>query len=47
MVKDAELNGPQWANENDSRITKVGSFIRKTRIDVKAQHENEKAFHDK
>ncbi|WP_139141605.1 sugar transferase, partial [Bacillus anthracis] len=26
-------NGPQWANENDSRITKVGSFIRKTRID--------------
>ena len=33
MVKDAELNGPQWANENDSRITKVGSFIRKTRID--------------
>ncbi|MEM5626664.1 sugar transferase [Bacillus wiedmannii] len=33
MVKDAEINGPQWANENDSRITKVGSFIRKTRID--------------
>lgn len=33
MVKEAELNGPQWANENDSRITKVGSFIRKTRID--------------
>ena len=33
MVKDAEINGPQWANENDPRITKVGSFIRKTRID--------------
>ncbi|HFK1546297.1 sugar transferase [Bacillus albus] len=33
MVKDAEINGPQWADENDSRITKVGAFIRKTRID--------------
>ena len=33
MVKDAEINGPQWANEHDPRITKVGSFIRKTRID--------------
>ena len=33
MVKDAEINGPQWAKEHDSRITKVGLFIRKTRID--------------
>ncbi|GAB6443042.1 MULTISPECIES: sugar transferase [Bacillus] len=33
MVKDAEINGPQWANEHDPRITKVGLFIRKTRID--------------
>lgn len=33
MVKDAEMNGPQWAKENDQRITKVGLFIRKTRID--------------
>ncbi|MCU5079850.1 sugar transferase [Bacillus cereus] len=33
MVKDAETNGPQWAKEHDSRITKVGLFIRKTRID--------------
>ncbi|PES74274.1 capsular biosynthesis protein [Bacillus cereus] len=33
MIKDAEKNGPQWANENDSRITKIGLFIRKTRID--------------
>ncbi|HHT7188950.1 TPA: sugar transferase [Bacillus cereus] len=33
MVKDAEKNGPQWANENDPRITKVGVFIRRTRID--------------
>jgi len=33
MVKDAEMNGPQWAKEDDQRITKVGLFIRKTRID--------------
>lgn len=33
MVNDAEKNGAKWASKNDSRITKVGSFIRKTRID--------------
>lgn len=33
MCSEAEKNGPQWANKNDSRVTKVGSFIRKTRID--------------
>jgi exopolysaccharide biosynthesis polyprenyl glycosylphosphotransferase len=33
MVTDAEKNGPQWAKKNDSRVTKVGAFIRKTRID--------------
>jgi len=33
MAKNAEANGAQWAQENDSRITKVGKFIRKTRID--------------
>lgn len=33
MVNDAELNGAQWAKVNDSRVTRVGSFIRKTRID--------------
>lgn len=33
MTKNAEKNGAQWAQENDSRITKVGKFIRKTRID--------------
>ncbi|WP_419569526.1 exopolysaccharide biosynthesis polyprenyl glycosylphosphotransferase [Rheinheimera sp.] len=33
MRNDAESNGAQWASENDSRITKVGNFIRKTRID--------------
>lgn len=33
MRVDAEKNGAQLAKENDSRITKVGAFIRKTRID--------------
>ncbi|MGL5821543.1 MAG: exopolysaccharide biosynthesis polyprenyl glycosylphosphotransferase [Sarcina sp.] len=33
MRLDAEKNGPQWASNNDPRVTKIGSFIRKTRID--------------
>ena len=33
MVKNAEKDGAQWAKENDARVTKVGKFIRKTRID--------------
>lgn len=33
MRIDAEKNGAQWAAKNDPRVTKVGSFIRKTRID--------------
>lgn len=33
MFLDAEKNGAQWADKNDSRITRVGQFIRKTRID--------------
>lgn len=33
MSLDAEKNGAQWATKNDSRITRVGKFIRKTRID--------------
>ena len=33
MRVDAEKDGAQLAKENDSRITKVGAFIRKTRID--------------
>jgi len=33
MVKDAEKEGPKMAQENDSRITKIGRFLRKTRID--------------
>ncbi len=33
MRTDAEANGPQWATKGDSRITRVGAFLRKTRID--------------
>lgn len=34
MYVDAEKrSGPQWATENDPRITPVGRFIRKTRLD--------------
>jgi sugar transferase (PEP-CTERM system associated) len=34
MRSDAEEStGPVWAQENDDRITKIGNFIRKTRID--------------
>lgn len=33
MSMDAEKNGAQWAQKNDSRVTKVGKFIRKARID--------------
>jgi len=34
MRQDAEKFGtPQWASENDPRITRVGNFLRKTRLD--------------
>ncbi len=33
MRMDAEKNGAQWATENDNRVTTVGKFMRKTRID--------------
>lgn len=33
MRQDAEKNGAVWAMQNDSRITRVGGFIRKVRID--------------
>jgi len=34
MVEDAEKSsGPVWASDNDKRITRVGSFLRKWRID--------------
>jgi len=33
MRTDAEKDGSKWAQENDPRITRVGAFIRKVRID--------------
>lgn len=33
MYIDAEKHGPKWADKNDIRVTKVGKFIRKTRLD--------------
>jgi lipopolysaccharide/colanic/teichoic acid biosynthesis glycosyltransferase len=33
MVTDAEKNGVQWAKKGDSRITRIGRFLRKTRLD--------------
>jgi sugar transferase (PEP-CTERM system associated) len=33
MRIDAEKEGAVWASKTDSRVTKVGSFIRKTRLD--------------
>lgn len=33
MRMDAEKNGPRWADANDSRCTRLGRFLRKTRLD--------------
>jgi sugar transferase (PEP-CTERM system associated) len=33
MTTDAEKNGAVWAVTNDPRVTRVGRFIRKTRLD--------------
>jgi sugar transferase (PEP-CTERM system associated) len=33
MRQDAELNGAQWAQQADPRVTRVGAIIRKLRID--------------
>jgi len=33
MHNNSELDGPQFAKENDSRVTKVGKVLRKTRFD--------------
>jgi exopolysaccharide biosynthesis polyprenyl glycosylphosphotransferase len=34
MVQNAEINGKaQWAVKGDSRITRIGQFLRKTRLD--------------
>jgi len=33
MIENAEKNGAVWAQQNDMRVTAIGRFIRKTRID--------------
>jgi sugar transferase (PEP-CTERM system associated) len=33
MRTDAEATGAKWASKNDPRVTRVGGFMRKTRID--------------
>lgn len=33
MRIDAEKDGAKWASANDDRVTRIGKFIRKTRID--------------
>lgn len=40
MRTDAEKDGPQWASANDNRITRVGLFLRKTRLDELPQFIN-------
>ncbi len=33
MVVDAESHGPQWTSKDDPRITELGQFLRRTRLD--------------
>ena len=33
MTKDAEKEGAKWAEKGDKRVTAVGNFLRKTRLD--------------
>ena len=38
MIADAERHtGPVWASARDSRVTRVGGFLRRTRLDETAQ----------
>ena len=37
MKENAEKSGPQWAQANDNRVTKIGFIMRKTRLDEMPQ----------
>lgn len=40
MIANAESNGPELSSDNDSRITKIGRFLRKTHLDEIPQFYN-------
>lgn len=40
MHVDAEVNGPQWAEKEDDRCTRIGCILRKTRLDELPQFFN-------
>lgn len=40
MSVDAEAGGPQWATANDVRVTRVGKFLRRSRLDEVPQFLN-------
>lgn len=40
MRTDAEASGAQWAHEDDPRVTRVGRFLRSTRLDEVPQFVN-------
>jgi exopolysaccharide biosynthesis polyprenyl glycosylphosphotransferase len=33
MIKNAEVNGPVWADQDDDRVTRIGRWMRKWRLD--------------
>lgn len=40
MYIDAEIDGPKWADDNDTRCTRVGRFLRRVRLDELPQFIN-------
>ena len=33
MIADAEISGARWASEDDPRVTRIGKFLRQSRLD--------------